>query len=208
MLFRSLDPDSVGNGTHIHFSLLDPSGMPALPDPSRPYGLSELGAHFVAGILHHLPAIAAITAPSVASYYRLRPDRWAPTAANLASLDRGAAIRICQGAGSEAESLARQFNVEFRVADAAASPYLALGALVHAGLDGIRKRRAIPTAEGGGELPKTLEAALALLAGCVEAKDWFGEDFLRLYLSFKRAEIRSLGGLDEREICRRYAEVY
>lgn len=202
-----LDPDSVGNGTHIHFSLLDPSGMPALPDPSRPYGLSELGTHFVAGILHHLPAITAITAPSVASYYRLRPDRWAPTSANLAPLDRGASLRICHGAGSDAESLARQFNVEFRVADAAASPYLALGAMVHAGLDGIRKKRALPTAEGGA-LPKTLEAALALLAGCTEADEWFGTDFLRLYLSFKRAEIRSVDGLDEREICRRYAAVY
>ena len=93
------------------------------------------------GMLHHLPALCAVTAPSAASYFRLRPNRWAPTTADLGVQDRGSAVRICPVYATAAASVARQFNVEFRVADATASPYLALGALVHAGLDGLRHRR-------------------------------------------------------------------
>jgi glutamine synthetase len=206
-----LDPNDVGTGTHIHFSLVDGTGAPALPDPNRPYGLSEVGGRFIAGILHHMPAITAVTAPSVASYYRLRPNRWAPTTANLASLDRGAAVRLCSAPGADNATLARQFNAEFRVADAAASPYLALGILVHAGLDGIRKKMALPLPGQAADMPRlpaSLDEALGFLAGSAEAKEWFGEDFLNAYLVFKRSEIRSLEGLDEQEICRRYAEVY
>src|SRR5436190_12358325 len=79
-----LDPDGVGNGTHIHFSLWDGSDRPVLYDAARaPYRLSQIGEHFVAGLIEHLPILTAITAPSVASYYRLQPNRWAPTWANL-----------------------------------------------------------------------------------------------------------------------------
>ena len=105
--------------------------------------MSELGSQFIAGIQHHLPALCAVTAPSVASYYRLRPNRWAPVLGDVRPLDRGAALRICPVVGSDPGHRARQFNAEFRVADATASPYLALAALVQAGLDGIRRRRKI-----------------------------------------------------------------
>ena len=111
-------------------------------DPERPYGLSRVGEHFVAGVHHHLPALTAITAPSAVSYYRLRPNRWAPTWANVAARDRGASIRICPIYGQD--DAARQFNIEYRVADAAASPYLALGAVIWARVDGIRNERSLP----------------------------------------------------------------
>ena len=96
MIFAPIvTPDSIGNGTHIHFSLWN--GNPAMYDTSGFCELSDVGAYFVAGILHHLPALAAITAPSVSSYFRLQPNRWAPTWANLGYLDRGASLRICPG---------------------------------------------------------------------------------------------------------------
>jgi glutamine synthetase len=154
-----------------------------------------------------LPAIAAVTAPSVASYYRLRPNRWAPTLANLGVQDRGAAVRICPVYATSSESIARQFNVEFRVADAAASPYLALGAVVNAGLDGLRQRRRLDDAPPA-KLPASLPEALDHLAASAEAAAWFGPAFLAVYLQFKRSEIKALEGLDEAEICRRYAEIY
>src|SRR5256885_11310752 len=69
-----LDPDGVGNGTHIHFSLRDRTDRPVLYDPARPYRLSAVGEQFAAGILHHLPSLTAITAPSAASYFRLRAN--------------------------------------------------------------------------------------------------------------------------------------
>jgi glutamine synthetase len=216
-----LDPNGVGNGTHIHFSLRDREDLPVMYDAARPYRLSAVGEHFVAGLAHHLPALAAITAPSAASYFRLRPNRWAPTWANLGLQDRGASIRVCPVFGND--DPAPQFNVEYRVADAAASPYLALGAVVWAGLDGIRQARTLPPASerdfwdmsdserealGVRPLPRSLGEALDRLAACGEAREWFGDRFFEVYLQFKRAELKAIEGLDDAEICARYAEVY
>jgi glutamine synthetase len=152
---------------------------------------------------------------------RLRPNRWAPTWTNVGVQDRGAAIRICPIFG-QADS-ARQFNVEYRVADAAASPYLALGALVWAGTDGIANRRALPpipsknfwdmsdderATVGARSLPRSLVEALDLLAASDAAHDWFGALFLDVYLRFKRAELTAVEGLSETDLCARYAEIY
>jgi glutamine synthetase len=201
------DPDGVGNGTHIHFSFLDEEDRPVLYDEPRPWHLSEVGRQFVAGILYHLPALCAVTTPSVASYIRLRPNRWAPVLADIAPHDRGTALRISPLNGTDPVQRAKQFNVEFRVADATASPYLALGLLVQAGLDGIREKREVAT-DSRRPLPTGLADALTLLEKTAEAKAWLGSDLLAGYVLFKRAEIDGLGNLEESEICRRYAEVY
>jgi len=200
------DPGGTGNGTHIHWSFLDEENRAVLYDEQRPWQLSLMGSQFIAGIQHHLPALCAMTAPSVPSYFRLRPNRWAPVRADVAPLDRGAAVRICPVAGNDPSDRARQFNAEFRVADATASPYLALAVLVQAGLDGIRRRLEIET-KNPPPLPASLGDALRLLEAS-EAADWLGEEFLSAYLKFKRAEIKGLDDLDETEICRRYAAVY
>jgi glutamine synthetase len=201
------EPNGVGNGTHIHWSLLDRDGQPVLYDEERPWRLSKLGSHFVAGILHHMPALCAVTAASVASYYRLRPDRWAPVKADAGPLDRGAAVRIAPLFGSDRTQHASQFNVEFRVADATANPYLALAVLIQAGLDGIRHARQIGTSDAQ-RLPTSLMEALALLEANDAAAEWLGAELLSGYLLFKKAEAQALRDLDENEICRRYAEVY
>ncbi len=134
-------PEGVGNGVHIHLSLNDRSGAPVTHAPDQILGLSRLAQHFCAGILEHLPAICAVTAPSPASYLRLTPNRWAPTAIDIQRQDRGAALRVCPVfAASGPTEAARQFNVEFRVADAAASPYLALGAVLSPGRTGSAAR--------------------------------------------------------------------
>jgi glutamine synthetase len=219
-----LEPKGIGNGTHIHFSLCDAVGHPVMHDPAGAYGLSAIAAQFAAGVLHHMPALAAITAPSVASYFRLTPNRWAPTWTNLGARDRGASLRICPTfAPADAAEEAAQFNLEYRVCDAAASPYMALGALVNAGVDGIRRQLALPprpgknfwamseeerAAAGTRPLPHSLPAALDALAATPQAKDWFGERFLDAYLMFKRSEIEALAGLDDAAICARYAAVY
>jgi glutamine synthetase len=198
--------DGIGNGTHIHWSLSDAAGGAVTHDPEREHGLSERAEHFAAGMLRHMPVLVALTAPSVASYYRLRPGRWAPTATDLAAQDRGSAIRVCS-IQADSETVSRQFNVEFRVADATASPYLALGALVHAGLDGLRHRRRLADTKPA-PLPASLSEALDCLEASKDAAQWLGAPLHATYLQFKRAEIASLAGLDEAEICRRYAAVY
>jgi glutamine synthetase len=217
-----LEPEGIGNGTHIHFSLWDLAGVPVSLDAAAPFGIGARMAPFVAGILHHLPALSAITSPSVASYYRLRPDRWAPVWAFLGRQDRGAALRLAPVFPGASENAAAQFNVEYRVADASGSPYLAFGALIHAGLDGIRRGMTLPAelrdfwamteedraAAGVAQLPRTLDAALDLLEATEVARDWFGQEFLAAYLQFKRSEIGALADLEPNDICDRYAAIY
>jgi glutamine synthetase len=200
------EPGAHCNGTHIHFSFLDRDARPVLLDEHRPWGLSLAGAQFIAGILHHLPALCAVTAPSLPSYYRLRPNRWAPVKADVGLLDRGAALRVCPGIGDVAQR-ARSFNLDFRVADATASPYLALAVAVQAGLDGIRHGWEIQALDVR-PLPTHLEQALQLLEASESAAQWLGADLHSAYVLFKRAEIEGLKDLDETEICRRYADVY
>jgi glutamine synthetase len=200
-------PNGTGNGTHIHWSFKDPGDRPVLYDEGQPWHLSPMGRHFVAGVQHHLPALCAVTAPSVASYYRLRPNRWAPVRADVAPLDRGAAIRICPVSVGDSAERARHFNAEFRVADATASPYLALAVLVQAGLDGVRRRLEIETTSPPS-LPTSLREALDALEASRAAAEWLGTDLHAAYLAFKRAEVAGLADLDEDEICRRYAEAY
>jgi len=200
-------PNGVANGTHIHFSFLDRDGLPVLYDETRPLQLSDVGRQFVAGVLEHLPAMSAVTAPSVASYYRLRPNRWAPVYADVGALDRGAAVRIAPLNAPDRAQRAKQCNIEFRVADATASPYLALALLVQAGLDGIR-RRLEPQGGGRRPLPTSLGEALELLERAPIGRAALGTDLLAGYLLFKRAELAGLENLAEDEVCRRYAEVY
>ena len=216
------------NGTHIHFSFLDRDDRAVLYAPGRPLDLSAVGASFVAGVLEHLPALCAVTAPSVGSYYRLRPNHWAPLETTVGALDRGAAVRVCPARGgvggvrggetavrggdaalrgADAEARARQYNLEFRVADATASPYLALAVMLQAGLEGVRRRLDLD-AHRPRALPDSLSAALTELEATAAAREWLGSELLDGYIKLKRAEIAGLEALDESEICRRYAEVY
>jgi glutamine synthetase len=176
-------------------------------DPSGAFGLSLVARHFVAGVLHHLPALCAITAPSTVSYFRMRPNRWAPTHATLAERDRGASLRICPVLTLPGVDAAKQFNVEYRPADAAASPYLALGAMVWAGVDGIRHKFSLPEGDGPA-LPTSLGEALDALEATAAATEWFGATYLSAYLMHKRGELRSMDGLDEAAQCARYAMTY
>jgi glutamine synthetase len=202
--------DGIGNGVHIHMSLQDAAGTPVTHAPGGRMGLSEVAQRFCAGILHHLPAIAAITAPSPVSYLRLVPDRWAPTAVDIVQQDRGASLRVCPVfAAAGPSEIARQYNFEFRTTDASASPYMALGAVVFAGADGIAQRLALP--EAGADrppLPRSLGEALHAMEGSAAVRSWFGPTFLEAYLRHKRAELATLTDLEPEELCDRYAEVY
>ena len=202
--------DGAGNGVHIHFSLHDATGAPKTYDADGPLGLSEPAAQFCAGVLHHLPAIAAITAPSPVSYLRLTPNRWAPTAIDILKQDRGAALRVCPVfAATNAKKLAKAFNIEFRVSDGSASPYMALGALIFAGADGIARKLSLPKYSGEAPaLPRSLGEALDGMEKSEAVQAWFGPTFLEAYLRHKRSELGYIAGLEPPELCARYAEVY
>jgi glutamine synthetase len=204
------EASGVGNGVHIHMSLQDASGTPVTWSADGPMGLSMPAQHFCAGILQHLPAICAITAPSPVSYLRLTPNRWAPTLIDIVQQDRGAALRVCPVfAAADAAETARQFNLEFRVCDAAASPYLALGAVLFAGADGLRRKLGLPpTADSPQELPHSLSQALDAMASSKVVAGWFGPVFLEAYLRHKRSEVQHVAEWAVNEMCNRYAEIY
>jgi glutamine synthetase len=205
-----VQPQGVGNGNHVHFSLRKPDGTPATHDPDRPFGLTETAAQFAAGVLCHLPALAAITAPCPVSYLRLTPNRWAPTVIDLVHQDRGGALRICPVFAPADDAEARRaFNLEFRVADGSASPYLVLGAILHAGVDGIRRRLPLPDSSTlPTALPRTLGQALDEMERSEPVLAWLGPVFMEAYLRHKRAELNHTSAWSATELCDRYAEVY
>jgi glutamine synthetase len=203
-----LAPDGIGNGTHIHLSLWE-GDRPITHDTAGVYGISERAAPFFAGVLAHLPAICAFSAPSVASYYRLTPNRWAPVHADLGMQDRGAALRVAPVFATSPEDPVRQFNVEFRVADGSNCPYLALGAIVWAGVDGLARELRLPASDAEAPfLPRSLEAALEALEADERTASWWSAKAKAAYLAFKLAEIKALDGARPDEICNRYAAVY
>src|ERR687886_929793 len=123
----------AGNGHHLHLSIYSrEEGRSVLFDPSG--ALSELGSGFVAGLLEHLPAIMAFTTPSPNSYQRIAPGMWSSAYASYGPDNREAAVRLASPvAGSESATA----NVELKPVDVTSNPYLALAAVLAAGMDGI-----------------------------------------------------------------------
>ena len=219
-----VDRKAVGNGVHIHFSLIDRDGRPVCHDPGHPAGIAGVAGQFVAGVLRHMPALCAVTAPSTLSYERLVPNRWSAAYNNLGLRDREAGVRICPTWDVDgAEPRASQYNFEYRAADAAASPYLVLGMIVRAGLEGILDRLPVPApttedpaampagalaARGIVRLPQTLPAALAALEADATALGWMPRSLSHAYLMHKRGELSLVADLAADEIARRYSQCY
>jgi len=217
-LWASLAPKPIatqaGNGTHIHASLVAVSGdradaaadagavgrRPAFADPSDQYGLSKTGYYFIGGLLAHLPALVALTCGSVNSYRRLQPQFWSSAYTVYGMDNREAAVRICSALQGDPDS---SVHLELKPSDSSANPYLALGALIHAGLDGIRRQvdpgpavnvdpatlsEAERAAVGALRLPRTLTEALDALAADDLLTKALGPLRSAAYHAVKRAE--------------------
>jgi len=127
-----------GSGMHCNLSLFDQNGKNAFYDESAEIGLSETARYFMAGIIKHARGFAAITNPTINSYKRLVPGYEAPVYVAWSASNRSPMIRIpaSRGAGT---------RVEVRNPDPSANPYLALAALLKAGLDGIKNKLTLPS---------------------------------------------------------------
>jgi glutamine synthetase len=213
----------VGNGVHIHFSLIDKEEHPVTFAAGKPGNLSSVAASFAAGIIRHARALCAITAPSAISYERLKPHSWSAYYANLADRDREALLRICPYPEMEGVDVAKRFNLEYRAADATASPYLQLAMLVYAGLAGIQDKLSVPYLSSGdpgtlsaeeratrgiGDLPRTLAEALDALESDEKAMEWMGPMLSQAYLMHKRGELDMTKETNIDELCRIYAQAY
>ena len=202
-------PDEAGNGSHIHWSVWRTAdGRNAFHDPRGRYGLSEAAYAFMGGVLTHLPALVALTAPSVNSYRRLQPRFWSSAYTVWGPDNREAAVRVPSlRRGLEAEST----NLELKPCDPSNNPYLALGGLLAAGLDGMARKLdpgepvltdpdALSETErarrGIRRLPVSLGDALDALERDEVLRDALGEVLAREYLLVKRSEVRGFAGKD------------
>ena len=127
-----------GNGMHAHQSLFDAAGNNVFYDSSDKYGLSKIAYQFIAGQLEHARALCAIVAPTVNSYKRLVSGYEAPINICWARKNRSALIRIPAVADKNST------RAELRCPDPSANPYLALRAMLAAGLDGIKRKLEYP----------------------------------------------------------------
>ncbi|WP_226038908.1 type I glutamate--ammonia ligase [Natrinema sp. DC36] len=125
-------PRINGSGMHTHLSLFE-DGENAFHDEDDEFDLSETAHSFIAGILEHAPAITAVSNPTVNSYKRLVPGYEAPVYVAWSDRNRSALIR------KPAARVPAASRIEARFPDPSCNPYLALAALIHAGLDGVEK---------------------------------------------------------------------
>ena len=212
-------PDQAGNGAHLHISLRDvgPDGRlesrPAFYDAGDKYGLSATGYHFIGGLLAHMPALVALTCGSVNSYRRLAPQMWSSAYTAYGMDNREAAVRICS---PMSDNKAASVNLELKPSDSSANPYLALGAVIHAGLDGIRRKLdpgeavnvdpALLTEEerqarGARRLPNSLGSALDCLQADTMLMDSLGDLRRRAYLAVKRSEVAAFADMTTAQEC-------
>jgi glutamine synthetase len=130
-------PDNAGNGGHIHFSLWDSDGSRnRFHDASAADRLSAEARSFIAGVLEHLPGLCGLTAPSFNSYHRIVPQYWAGAFVCWGHDNREAPVRVPSVFRDMEEA---STNAELKAADASANPYLAVGGLIAAGLDGLER---------------------------------------------------------------------
>lgn len=214
---------SVGNGAHVHFSFLDQAGNNAAYDAKGTGGASQVAQHFIAGVVKHMTAICALVAPSPVSYYRLGPHHWSCGYASFGIQNREAAVRICPSPERDPTRKSKAFNMELRPPDATASPYMVIGALVRAGLEGIRAELPLPPAcdrdpaelsdserakLGIRPLPSSLGEALDLMEADPIVKAWLPPLMYSSYVAVKRTEIEMFAAADVDFICKRYHDAY
>ena len=216
-------PDAVGNGCHLHLSLWDEDGNAAAYDADAPGELSTVAASFCAGVQRHVAALCALTAPSPISYLRLGPHHWSCGYDIVGVQNREAAVRICPSPAADPKDRGEAFNIEIRFTDATASPYLAIGAVVRAGLQGVRDELPCPRlvdgepddlsedergALGISRLPTSLDEALNALGEDETVKGWFTPTMVEAYTALKRHEVRLYTESRPQHMCERYTQVY
>ncbi len=201
--------NQAGNGCHLHLSAWSVDDTTPrrnlFYDAQGEYGLSQMAYFFINGILQHLPALVALTCPSVNSYRRLRPRSWSTAYTCYGFDNREATVRIASPLkGSESTSI----NLEIRASDNSNNPYLALGGIIAAGLDGITQANhpgkdtlvnIDPATLSDSErlkreiyrLPSSLDAALDELESDEVLTQALGSLLLKSYLAVKRSEASS-----------------
>ncbi|GAO18844.1 hypothetical protein UVI_02059590 [Ustilaginoidea virens] len=196
-----------GNSGHMHISLVDARGKNLFardaPDPHAPWpdvaALSDLGRHFLAGLLAGLPDVMPMLAPTVNSYKRLVENFWAPVTVSWGLEHRAASIRLISAPTSKPSAT----RFEVRTPGADSNPHLVLAAVLGCGWRGVDKKLEIacpPLAMGrdtggpndmGERLAKSLKEATArFMRKESVAREIFGDDFVDHFGGTRENEVR------------------
>jgi glutamine synthetase len=213
-LVASLAPkpfaDQAGSGAHLHWSIWDQNHkVNQLTDPNDPNGLSPIARSAIAGVLEHLPALLALTTPSANSFRRLQPHYWSSAFTAWGIENREAAVRVPSRYWDDEQASA---NLELKASDASANPYIALGGVMAAALDGIERKLdpGEPVNEDPGNLsaaqlrkrgirrfPKSPSEALDLLERDAALVAAMGEPLAKEYILVRRTEADAYAAQDE-----------
>jgi glutamine synthetase len=176
-----------GNSCHIHLSMRDEDGTPVLAGDG-PHGMSKIGEHFLAGQLAAMRELTLCYAPNINSYKRYVPGSFAPTAVRWGIDNRTCALRLV-GHGPS-------LRPENRTPGGDVNPYLAVAAMIAAGLHGIDQELPLEPAFGGNaynddsvRVPQTLRDALGLWEGSEIAAEAFGPEVVGHYANYARVEL-------------------
>ncbi|MFN7011612.1 MAG: glutamine synthetase family protein [Allorhizobium sp.] len=176
--------NAAGSSSHIHQSLWSVDGAtPLFFDEKGEHGMSATMKHYMAGLLAHASEITYFLAPYINSYKRFMAGTFAPTKAIWSKDNRTAGYRLC-GENSKA------IRVECRVGGSDLNPYLAMAALIAAGIDGIERKLELEPAFVGDaygarevrEIPRTLRSAAVALSGSAMLRNAFGDDVVDHYV--------------------------
>jgi len=190
--------DVPGSGMHLHLSLFE-GDRNAFWDPAGEYQLSRTARHFIAGLLRHAGEISSITNQHVNSYKRLWGGGEAPSYVCWGHNNRSALVRVPLAKPDKPTSS----RIEYRAADSAANPYLALAVILAAGLKGIEEEYELPPgaednvwelsdaerrAMGITALPSSLERAVTELEHSELVAEALGEDVFDFVIRNKHQE--------------------
>ncbi|BCI53378.1 glutamine synthetase [Mycolicibacterium litorale] len=201
---------SVGNGAHQHFSLVR-DGTPLFSDGSGAHGMTPEGEHAVAGLVAGLPEAQGILCGSLLSGLRMQPGLWSGAYVCWGTENREAAVRFLQGGPANIHG----GNVEVKVGDPSANPYLASAAILGLALDGIERESALPKetsvdpatltedqrAQAGTVLlPAGQLDALRVLDQSASMRRILGDDVVDAVVAVRRYEAENFGALSPQEM--------
>lgn len=200
----------AGSGAHQHFSLTMPSG-PLFSGGPGAKGMTPAGESAVAGVVRGLREAQGVLCGSIVSGLRMRPANWAGAYACWGTENREAAVRfVTAGPGSP-----RGANVEVKVVDSSANPYLASAAILGLALDGIQSEAALPTEitvdpaalpdadrERAGivRLTDSQAEVIAALDGSERMRSILGDAAVDMVVAVRRLEHERYGDLDTEQL--------
>ena len=191
-------PGKGGSGTHVNFSFLDKNGKNAIGNPGDENQMTKLAKGCVAGLMHHHRGMAALIAPIVNSYERLKPASMSGYWCNWGGDHRGVTTRISTEGGAKA-------RIEHRMGDGAANPYVLVATVLQAARLGFTHGHALPPRETGdcfehtsatSAAPDNLSDALDALEADETLRMAVGDVLTQNQIFMKRAEVEKTAKLE------------